>query len=162
MLAMASSPIALTLGQTQLEDRRLKRISLALEELLESTQDPTDIMTRLADSLRRSLEFDILSAWIVRDGKLDRLFTNPQGEPNDGSGFEDDLFCQPYDPRKQVFGEDLFLALPLTNGKDLLGGIIISRDPTIGFSETEMSWAAALTRLGQSALGQAAEFGARL
>jgi eukaryotic-like serine/threonine-protein kinase len=162
MLAMACSPIALTLGQTQLEDRRLKRISLALEELLESTQDPTDIMTRLADGLRRSLEFDILSAWIVRDGKLDRLFTNPQGESNDGTDFTDQLFHEPYEPRKKVFDDDVFLALPLTKGKDLLGGIIISRDPTIGFNDTEMSWAAALTRLGQAALHQAAEFGSRL
>jgi serine/threonine protein kinase len=162
MLAMASTPIALTLGQTQLEDRRLQRISMALEELLESTQEPSDIMSRLADGLRKSLEFDILSAWLVRDGKLDRLFTNPKGEPNDGSGFEEKLFCEPYKPRKQVFGEDAFLALPLTRGKDLLGGVIISRDPSIDFTETETSWAAALTRVGQSALTQAAEFGGQV
>jgi len=162
MLAMASSPIALTLGQAQLEDRRLKRISLALEELLEATQDPSDIMSRLADSLRRSLEFDILSAWLTRNGKLDRLFTNPQGENEDGSGYEDRLFEEPYEPRKRVFGEDVYLALPLTKGKDLLGGIIISRDPSINFNETEMAWAAALTRLGQSALRQAAEFGGQV
>lgn len=162
MLAMASSPIALTLGQAQLEDRRLKRISLALEDLLEATQEPSDIMSRLADGLRRSLEFDILSAWLSRNGKLDRLFTNPHGEHEDGSGYEDKLFREPYEPRAQAFGDDVFLALPLTKGKDLLGGIIISRDPSIGFNDTEISWAAALTRLGQSALRQAAEFGGQL
>lgn len=159
MLAMASSPIALTLGQTQLEDRRLKRISLALEEVLESTQDPSDIMSRLADSLRRSLEFDILSAWLVRDGKPDRLFANPSGASNDGSENLDELFAEPYEPRKLVTEEDVYLALPLTKAEELLGGIIISRDPSIDFNDVEISWAAALTRVGQSALRQAAEFG---
>jgi len=160
LLAIASSPIALTLGQTQLEDRRLKRITLALEELLQATSEPSDIMQRLCDSLRRSLEFEVLSAWISRGKILDRLFSNPpESSENDGSACIESLFCQPFEPRQQADGENLFLALPLVHDEELLGGVVLSRDPSTGFSETEAAWAAALTRVAESALRNARLFG---
>lgn len=159
-IAMAGAPMALTLGQTQLEDRRLKRITLALEDLSQATPEPMDIMTRLSEGMRKSLEFDILSAWITREGRLDRLFTDPKGEEQvDGSEHKDVLSVQPFEARTVDCDKDIFLALPLASGEELLGGLIISRDPSIGFSETEIGWASALVRIAETALKTARMFG---
>jgi eukaryotic-like serine/threonine-protein kinase len=160
LLAMATSPIALTLGQTQLEDRRLKRITLSLEELLKATSEPADIMARLSQSLRRSLEFEILSAWLTREEKLDKLLSDPPGQTEaDGTGHERELFREPFETRQQVFDDDHFLAIPLVCEDELLGGIVISRDPSTPFTETEAGWAAALTKVAESALLNARNFG---
>ena len=78
LISTAASPIALTLGQTQLEDRRLGRISVALEEILQATSEPADILTRLTDSLRKCLEFDVLSAWIAREGQIRTTLQRPE------------------------------------------------------------------------------------
>lgn len=160
VLSMATSPIALTLGQAQLEDRRLERITLALEDLIEATSEPSDVMARLASSLRRSLEFEILSAWTVRDGNLVKLFNDPAGEnDNDGADQLEELFAEPYEPRQIVLDDDLYLALPLLYEDALQGGVIISRDPSTGFNQIEANWAAALARVAESNLKNARLFG---
>lgn len=160
VLATGTSPIALTLGQAQLEDRRLERITHALEDLIQATSEPADIMSRLAGSLRKSLEFEILSTWTVRDGILAKLFNEPAGENEvDGSGHENELFKEPFEPRQLVVEDDLFLALPLAHGGELQGGVIISRDPSTGFSKIESDWAATLTKVAESALANARLFG---
>ena len=53
----------------------------------------------------------------------------------------------------------LFLAVPLLYEDVLQGGVILSRDPSIGFNEIEANWAAALARIAESNLKNARLFG---
>lgn len=160
LLSVATSPFALMLGQTQLQERRLVRLTASLRELLKATQEPIDILTRLSESLKKSLEFETLTAWLVREGKLKFLFSSPPGETptlEQGASY----FQPPYEHREITSEQDLLLAIPLADGEELLGGITISRDPLTPFSRPEEEWAGALTKVAETVLIQARAAGAQ-
>lgn len=154
VLSVAGSPFALMLGRTQLQEHRVERLGASLTELQKSTPEPSDVLTRLSQSLTKSMEVETLTAWIMREGKLKFLFSQPPGEPQSAEvGHR--FFTPPYQPGEHTSGEDLVLSLPLTNGEELLGGVTVSRDPLTPFSQQESEWAVALARVAESALANA-------
>ena len=158
ILAVATSPFALMLGQTQLQERRLIRLTASLKELLKTTQEPLDILNRLSQSLSKSLEFETLSAWLVREGRLEKLFSSPPGE-GEQSEQPEEPFPKPYQPTRHTVGQDQVLAIPLCHDQELLGGVTVTRDPLTPFSEPEADWAATLTKVAEGALVNARLFG---
>lgn len=159
LLSLATSPLALMLGQTQLQERRLFRITQALRDLLAATTEPSDILTQLASSFRRSLEFEDLSIWIVRESRLDYLQSDPPGEVLLKYPQEHDFFIEPFETEVREYNGDLLLQVPLVHDSELLGGIMLRRDPLTPFTKGEVGWADTLARVAEDALEKARQFG---
>lgn len=158
LLSIATSPFVLMLGHAQLQERRLVKLSANLRELQNSTPEPSDILTRLADSLTQSMEVETLTAWIVREGKLKFLFSQPPGE-SQSAEIGHNFFAAPFEPRELTSEQDLILSLPLSSGDQLLGGVTVARDPLTPFSLQETEWAVTLAKVAESALVNARLFG---